>query len=358
MSVFNPTRLILVRKRKGLTAKKLAEKIGVSPVTLTRLEKAKNEPLPETIEKIAEVTNYPLDFFYGENIDELEENTASFRSLSTMTAKERKSALSAGSMAYIFSDWVSEKFNLPKPDLLDLSQEIAPAAAAVSIRQHWGLGVKSIGNIISLLESKGIRVFSLAENTKNVDAFSCWRNDTPYIFLNTFKSSERSRFDAAHELGHLILHKHGAPRQSREVENEANAFAGAFLMPTTDVLSRLPNVKYLDQVVTAKKRWGVSVAALAYRLHRLKILSDWQYQTFSIQINKRRYRTEEPNSMPHESSVVWEKVFRALWSDGITRDHIAKDLCIPVDEIDSLVFNLSTRGSPSDVLYSSLKIIK
>ena len=70
-----------------------------------------------------------------------------------------------------------------------------------------------------------MRVFSLAENTKNVDAFSCWRNDEPYVFLNTFKSTERSRFDSAHELGHLVLHRHGGAKQGRSAEYEAHLFA-------------------------------------------------------------------------------------------------------------------------------------
>src|SRR5205085_7960830 len=130
-----------------------------------------------------------------------------------------------------------------------------------------------ISNMIKLLESKGVRVFSLAENTKNVDAFSCWRNDIPYVFLNTFKSAERSRLDAAHELGHLVLHKHGGPRQGRDAEAEANTFASSFLMPKADVRSRIPFVRTLDDIVSAKKRWGVSTGALAYWLYKLGILS-------------------------------------------------------------------------------------
>src|ERR1700693_4393291 len=85
-------------------------------------------------------------------------------------------------------------------------------------------------------------LFSLAENTRNVDAFSCWRNGEPYVFLNTFKSTEHSRFDAAHELAHLVLHKHGGPNQGRAAELEAHAFASSFLMPRDDVLATIPFV--------------------------------------------------------------------------------------------------------------------
>ena len=154
--------------------------------------------------------------------------------------------------------------------------------------------------------------FRHANDTHRVDDALAWRNDVPYVFLNTFKSAERSRLDAAHELAHLILHKHGGPQQGRDAEIEANSFASSFLMPKADVRSRLPFVSRLDELVVAKKRWGVSTAALAYRLHKLGILSDWQYRTFCIQINQKGYRTEEPNGLPREESVIWKKVLRSF----------------------------------------------
>ncbi len=65
------------------------------------------------------------------------------------------------------------------------------------------------------------------------------------MFLSTDKSGERGRFDAAHELGHLVLHgEHEDPRREDEIsqrpcaEAEANRFAAAFLMPRSSVLAR------------------------------------------------------------------------------------------------------------------------
>ena len=280
--------------------------------------------------------------------DDLEMDSASFRSLTSMTARERDAALASGSLAYLLSDYVASKFNLPEPKLIDLSHERDPAAAARTLRQAWALGEQPISSMIKLLESKGVRVFSLAENTKNVDAFSCWRNDIPYVFLNTFKSAERSRLDAAHELAHLVLHKHGGPQQGRDAEAEANNFASSFLMPKADVRSRLPFVSRLDELVVAKKRWGVSTAALAYRLHKLGILSDWQYRMFCIQINQKGFRTEEPNALPREESVIWKKVFTELWNDRISKRQIAADLRLPPAELENLVFGLTGAISPPE----------
>lgn len=344
--MFSGQRMSLARKRRRLTSRGFAQLIGVSPVTVTRLEGDQNEPSPDTVDAIAAALKFPREFFFGDDIDEVEKDAASFRSLTAMTARERDAALASGSIAYMLSDYISERFNLPEPNLIDLSHERDPSAAARSIRQVWALGEQPISNMIKLLESKGVRVFSLAENTKNVDAFSCWRNGIPYIFLNTFKSAERSRLDAAHELAHLVLHRHGGPRQGREAEIEANSFASAFLMPTADIKSRLPFVGRLDDLVTAKKRWGVSTAALAYRLHKLGILSDWQYRTFCIQMNERGYRTKEPNGVPREESVIWKAVFTTLWTEKVSKSKIAADLNLPPDELENLVFGLTGDPAP------------
>lgn len=357
--IFNPNRLMVARNRRKLTRKELAERVGLSPVTITRLEQEGN-PETSTIDCLAKELEFPKDFFFGDDIDVPTKNSASFRSLTAMTAKEREAALAAGSLAYLTSDWVDSRFNLPVIDLIDLAYEREPDSAARTLRQYWGLGEQPVSNVIKLLESKGIRVFSLAENTRNVDAFSCWREGIPYIFLNTFKTTEHSRFDALHELGHLVLHRHGEAK-GREAEREANKFASFFLMPSADIFSRIPFVTTLEQLIKAKKRWGVSVAALAYRLHKATTISDWQYRTFCIQINK-RFGVTEPDGLEREQSVVWEKVFRELWNDGVTRDDVAKDLSIPLDELDNLVFGLVGSSTPQNEIIGdgnrpSLKIV-
>lgn len=345
--MFNNRRLILGRKRRRITARALATAIGVSPVTISRLENGVHAPEEDTIDAIARVLDFPRGFFFSDDCDELPAEAASFRSLTSMTARERDAALAAGSLAYLFHDWVEKRFNLPGPTVPDLGGEAGPEAAAQAVRAAWGLGQQPIPDMIKLLESKGIRVFSLCEDTKNVDAFSCWRNSTPFVFLNTFKSTERSRFDAAHELGHLVMHRHGAPQDSRQAETEANQFASHLLMPTDDVVGRIRHVVALDEVVHAKKRWGVSVAALVYRLHKLGIVSEWQNRSFYIEMGRRGYRSQEPDSLPTERSILWSTVLSTLWNDRITRDHIAAELHIPTYELQAVLFQLAdaTRGA-------------
>ena len=192
--MFNHKRLSLARKRRQLTGKGLADLAGISAITVSRLENGENQPDHETIAKLAQALGYPVEFFFDDDPEQIDTGAASFRSLTKMSAKERDAAIAAGSLGLQLSDWMDREFRLPKANVIDLSYETDPEIAARSLRQFWSLGEKPIGNVIGLLEVNGIRVFSLAENTATVDAFSFWRNDHPFIFLNNFKTAEHSIF--------------------------------------------------------------------------------------------------------------------------------------------------------------------
>lgn len=259
--------------------------------------------------------------------------------MARMTASQRDAALGAGALAFLLNAWIERRFALPNADVLDLRSE-APETAAAALRQHWGLGERPVKNVVHLLESKGVRVFSLAEQSLEVDAFSLWRNDTPFIFLNTMKSAEHGRFDAAHELGHLVLHKHGGPH-GQYVEREANAFASAFLMPKSSVLAVAPRMPTLAHLIKLKKHWLVSVAALTYRLHSIGLLTEWHYRALMIEISERGYRRSEPESAHRESSQIFLKVFNALRDEGVDKSTVARELQIEPDEITKMIFGLT-----------------
>lgn len=337
---FNPSRLTLARRRRGLTMTRLAARIGVEVRSVSAYEKGEFRPDSDKLANLAKVLRFPVNFFFGDDLDELSPDSASFRALSKMTAGQRDTALGAGAIALLLNEWIETRFELPTADLPNLSQEGSPEAAAVSMRRHWGLGELAIKNTVHLLESKGVRVFSLSVDAAEVDAFSMWRENTPFVFLNTKKSAEHSRFDAAHELGHLVMHRHGAP-QGQDAEREANAFASAFLMPRASVLAHAPRLATVDHLVKLKKHWTVSVAALAYRLHTIGVLTDWHYRTLCIEIASRGYRKREPEEAQRENSQVLAKVFSVLREEGVTKGDIAGELRVPIEEIDQLVFGLT-----------------
>lgn len=340
---FNPSRLTLARKCRGFTKTKLAELVGVELRSISAYESGEFTPEEDRIRELARCLRFPQTFFIGDDLDELSPDVASFRALTKKTASQRDMALGAGAIALLINEWVEKRFELPPVNLPDLSREGDAEAAADALRSLWGLGESPIKNTIHLLESKGVRVFSLSLNTRQVDAFSMWRDDTPFIFLNTIKSAEHGRFDAAHELGHLVMHRHGIP-QGQDAEYQANSFASAFLMPRSSILANAPRLSTVNHLIQLKKHWTVSVAALAYRLHTVGVLSDWHYRTLCKDISRLGYRTQEPEEAHRETSQVFEKVFAALREDRVSYGDIANDLHVSTQEIEQLVFGLAVIG--------------
>jgi Zn-dependent peptidase ImmA (M78 family)/transcriptional regulator with XRE-family HTH domain len=364
--VFNPSRLTLARKRRGLTKLELAFRVGVDLRAISAFEGGEYAPSEETQTKVCSALEFPEEFFSSPELDLPTPDIASFRSLARMTAARRDMALAEGALALSLNKWLEERFELPSSDLPDLGRESSartneddnhasnddadvlsetmsdtagPEAAAYALRRHWGLGEQPIKNMIHLMEAKGVRIFSLAIDAHEVDAFSMWRESTPFVFLNSYKSAEHSRFDVAHELGHLVLHRHGIP-QGRVAEREADAFASSFLMPRSGVLAKPLKFPTIAGLLKAKKTWGVSVAALNYRLHSLNLTGDWQYRSLCIEIAKRGFRTREPEEMPRETSHMLPEMLAVLYREGVSRSQIAKALCITPNELEQLLFGL------------------
>lgn len=347
--MFNRKRLTLARERRGLTGIQLAEKSGITPITISRLESGQTkQPDDDTVQRLAAALNYPVAFFYKGSPEELDPEIVSFRSLKKMSAKQKNAALWAGSLGLEIYDWVDEQFHLPDPDVPDFSRQNDPESAARLTRQHWGLGDRPIGNVLRLIESKGIRVLSLEESNRNVDAYSFWRDGKPFIFLNTFKTAEHSIFDCGHELGHLVLHKHGGPGHTKSAEVEANRFASSFLMPEHDVRAAIPRrLISARRIIETKQRWKVSAMALTVRLYQIGLISDWQYRSLCIELGKLGYRSAERVGVEREKSVIWQKVLSELWAKRSTKEDIAKKLALPHDEIERLVFQLAGDAPPA-----------
>lgn len=337
--MFTASRLILARRRRGLTQVELSRRVGVTAQSLSNYENGRQAPSTQVIERLAAVLYFPVAFFHAPDIDSLSSESVSFRARSKVSARKRETALSVGRLAIEFSDWISGRFRLPEPDLPSLAKP-DPETAAAMVRARWNLGSAPIHNSVHLLEAHGIRVFSLAPEYSEVDAFSFYYEGVPLVFLNTMKTAERSRFDATHELGHLILHAQGCDLTRPEAEQEANDFASAFLMPRESVIAHMPPSPLIDQIIYGKKIWNVAALALTYRLHDIGMLSDWHYHNVCIELGRRGYRNGEPDGIVRETSQLLAKVFQALRNRGLSRADVADSLSIDPDELNGYVFGL------------------
>ena len=355
MSEINPKQITFARVRRRLTKAQLAKELGVTSRSLQNYETGASAPDLELLAHLAKILKFPQQFFFSdEEMPEIKEHAVSFRKLSKMTDAMKFCAFSAGGIAFKVNQWIEDRFSLPQADLPDLS-DLGPEEAADTLRRAWGLGNSPIPNMIHLLESKGIRVFSLADEIREVDAFCTWYEGKPFVFLNTMKSAERSRFDAAHELGHLVRDiytmQHGQAH-GLEMERQADAFASAFLMPKKSVEANRPPTYTIKYLMKLKHYWGVSLAALAYRFNALGLVSEWNYRSLCIEIAKSGYRTNEPEPMERETSQLLSKVLDILHSRKQGRREIAESLNLSVEEINALTFqltNLSVVSGSADV---------
>jgi Zn-dependent peptidase ImmA (M78 family)/DNA-binding XRE family transcriptional regulator len=342
---FNPNRLTLARERRGLTKQSLADQCAVTRRTVTAWEAGDVDSPP--VEIIARVLDFPEAFFCGDDPWRIPEESVSFRALSSMLARQVDRVLATASLAIEFSRWMDQHYTTPALDLPDFSdsQPLEAAIAAESVRSIWDIHSHPIKDMLYLLEKKGIRVFSLPVSDREIDAFSFWDDERPFIFLDTGRSSERMRFDLAHELGHLLLHRQTYIR-SRDVEQQAQDFASSLLIPADALYAQVTGQLRFDDIFQLKRYWRVSAVAMLQRLWHLRIVSEWHYRTWIIELSKRGYRTSEPDGIHPESSRLLRQLFEFARRDGWSLGRIAEALRFPEGEIDRMVFGLAIAPAP------------
>lgn len=322
--MFNASRLTLARLRLGLTRPKLANLSNVSLRSITDFENGLRAPGEESLAKLATALRLPLAFFDRDDIEPVPVTAASFRKLSKATITRRDAVLASAALTLEFFAEIEDRFRLPEPHIPTFDK-LSPEQAAELVRHQWKLGERPIVNMVHLLESRGVRIASLHHEYGDIDAFCFYRDSIPYVFINTGKSGERQRFDAAHELGHLVLHSdlEMEPSTSKEREAQANAFASSFLMPSHAVLKQSMSGASVERILAARSFWKVSAMAMTHRLHELYLLSDWQYRTMCITLSERGYRRDEPGGIVPETSQLLRKVMYGSSGNLKVRDAAA-----------------------------------
>lgn len=344
---FNPHQLRFARERRGLTKEAFAKLCGVTRRAVTDWESGNVVTPP--IDRISHVLGFPSEFFVGDDIEEIASESVSFRALSSMTPRQVHQVLAHASLIRRFAVWVDARYSTPRADVPSIEEltasekEAEPSAVegANALRTLWGLGARPIKDMLVLLESHGVRVFGLPPNDREIDAFSFWYGDQPLIFLNTTKSSERMRFDLAHELGHLCLHREVCTNRNRRYELDANSFASAFLMPRTGLLPQIVGHLTLPDIMRLKAFWRVSAMAMVRRLHQLGRVSDWQYRTWMIDLTKQGFRSSEPGGMPNEQSELLGQVMTLARQDGLGLEKVARECGIPTPDLVAALMGLT-----------------
>jgi Zn-dependent peptidase ImmA (M78 family)/transcriptional regulator with XRE-family HTH domain len=326
-SLIIPERLREAREAVELSMTDLAEKIGVTRQAISLYEDGQRAPEPEILIRIVQVLQQPIAYFTTSRPATFgRRGTRFFRAFKSKTKRQN-------TRCEILSDWFaqaasyfSDFVNLPRVSIPEISppknritysdDEIEDAATLC--RRHWGLGDGPIANVVALLESKGIITARAEFGHKDVSAFSFWEGSRPFIFLGAdHESACRSRYDACHELAHLLLHR-GIDTSDLEndldrIEYEADRFSGAFLLPEKTYPMEVFSSR-LATFIHLKNRWKVSAAAQIYRCSELGILDEHQILNLRKQLSANRWRKREPldDRIPPEIPTVMEKSLNLL----------------------------------------------
>lgn len=341
--LFHPPRLTLARELRGQTKAELAERVGKSAAAISQFEggsKTICRPDPKTLAALALALGVPLGFFTRKTSDKaLHVDACHFRSLRSASQRERRKLLARGSLLCDLLGVLEEHVDLPAEQISCVATTVHSVEEieehAVSVRTSWGLGLGPIGNVVNLLESRGVLVTHIPGGCEDVDAFSTWHDGRPLVFLVMEKgSTSRTRFDACHELGHLVMHADVTPG-SPELERQANRFASAFLLPRESFLVECPRWLDWEHFYELKRRWKVSVAALVKRAYDLGRLSEPTYRRAYMHLNKTGERQQERDEPPVEMPTLLGNAIDAVGPE-ITVEDIAATVGMGVADLRGL----------------------
>ncbi|MGP5660698.1 XRE family transcriptional regulator [Corynebacterium falsenii] len=366
-TVIDPRRAKIARLRRGLKKVELAREMGVTPRSITRYE---TDGVPEiSLDAFCTATEFPRTFFYRDATG-LESNSATlFRAGRRATQTQKDTAIACGLMGCELDTVLRTRFKLPGLRLPDLSG-LSPSEAARELRSVWSIGPEApLPNLVQLCESNGVHVYGLPPVAQAVDAFSNWYGTQPLVFLSRQKSPERSRFDVAHELGHLVLHNHSSCDQASDQEKEADAFASEFLLPEAVIRRTMRNTPSISMILTYRDSFKLSAMAVAMAAKHAGKFSDHAFKLTMRNLSAKGYRRGEPGGMvAQEKSRIFGEVFRKDNPKHITIAELSGELGFPIEDIHSLTFGTQIVGltggrrsaSPSEysVARQSLRIVQ
>lgn len=369
-----PYRIYQARTSRSMSMVELAEMLGVSKQLVSQYENGKTTPSMGKLNEISNVLKYPISFFYKPlPQNESTSSVVFFRSNKTAKVKSKNAAKEKIEIFREIVDYIGEYVNFPELNFPKVSYEdygLDPLdndtieMYAKTLRKAWNLGNEPIGNLMVEIQKNGIYISKISLRLQKIDAFSVWMNNKPYIFLNDDKNTNaRIRFDIAHELGHLLMHADYYGNEDFEknpikekLEDEANRFAGAFLMPK-DSFSKDVFSSSIDHFIQLKRKWKTSISSMIYRCDTLGILSDNQIKYLKDQMTKRVFWKKEPldNEIPIEKPFMCKQAINLLLDNNIlTPFQISEDIgCYP-DEIEEYCYlekgTLSIKIDTSNVI--------
>jgi Zn-dependent peptidase ImmA (M78 family)/transcriptional regulator with XRE-family HTH domain len=324
---FNPDMLILARSARDLSQTELAERVpAMSQSRLSRVEAGLSPPTPEEIGALADALQFKPAFFHKPHS----------RRAMPAAYHRRRQKLSKGNWDTIYAraevvriaiadmlNSVELKRKRPPLPLLDLDDYGGDVeAVAEAIRHLWSIPRGPVDDVTRIVESAGIIVVHMDFGTNLIDGFSQFATpDFPaIIFVNRKMPLDRIRFTVSHEICHLALHLLPHPK----MEEEANLFASAFLMPRDDIRQDLYGMS-VERLKQLKLTWKTAMSALIRRARDIGRVSEASYKYYLIEFSRRGWRTKEPIEI--QEDIEKPRIVRQLFEAHTSKlDYSLKEL--------------------------------
>jgi transcriptional regulator with XRE-family HTH domain len=330
----NAERLKALRTARGMTLEELSAAMGgvVTKQALSKYERGTSSPTPRVLVALAKALDVKAIELATESKADV--RILAFRKRSSFS-KSAQQALESQVILNLerrteLQELVGQRClgdvplrAYPVDDLGDVE------SAAERLRDGWELGRDPLEQMVDVLEEHCFHVVGV-DAPEQFDGMSAVAEigHQPVAVALVARNGvcrERQRLSLGHELGHLVL----APNETVDEEKAAFLFGSAFLAPRETLLREVGRRRTditSEELFILKQRFGMSLAALVYRLHDLGVISDRYCRQWWRYITQMGWRKKEPNETPgEEPRWLVQTTLRAL-SEGLITHAAAESL--------------------------------
>lgn len=341
-SIFS-VRLKQARIMRGLSMDALCDKVGnaITKQSISKYETGKMLPDSKILILLSKALEVSIDYFFRQPSVSIE--NVEFRKKSKLGVKQ------IDSIKEVVKDQLERYFEIENLNAIESSYRVQSGNVLVQdeddiypivkrVKAAWQLGEDGINNLIEVLEDNNIKVVEI-DAPNSFDGLSGFVNgDTPVIVLNKNFKSERKRFTALHELGHLML-AFDSSISDKEIESLCNLFASEMLISKEVFIQRIGAARgdiSLEELKGLQIQFGISIDALMYKAKSLNIISENRFNTFHKKknaVHQFKESVEKNRSKEECSNRFVRLVYRALASEIISFSKASALLGISIDSI-------------------------
>lgn len=322
----NSKRLLQLRMAQGLSLEGLSSRMGgmVTKQALSKYEKGIAVPKPSVLSRLADALGVKMAYFMSDSESKIE--IIAYRKKAGLTAHEKNRVESIVSSSLekrveiqrFFG--TNTTFNFPIRSINAGNMEDTERAAE-QVRCLCNLGTDPIASVTNVLESCNVHVIELDADGK-FDGISALAQDSNGVNISAAVvsrrdlSGERQRLNLAHELGHLVLNV----GKGLDPEKAAYRFGASFLVPSSVLKEEVGSKRTaisLEELLLLKRKYGISIQALIYRMHQLEIISDSYFKDWCIHISKSKWRISEPEEIVAERSLWLKQHVMRAFTEGL-----------------------------------------